>query len=55
MASTWATEMAKIPGSRKVAEVTKVPSRMRLVSRANAPKVTHASVGPGKPAPPMVK
>jgi hypothetical protein len=30
IASTWATAMAGRPGSRKVAEVTSVPSRMRL-------------------------
>ena len=47
MWSTWATWTASIPGCRKVAEVTSVPSRIRDVSRASAPSVTHESVGPG--------
>ena len=55
MASTWATEMASGPGSRKVAEVTSVPSRMRLVSRARPARVIQASVGPGRPSPPIVR
>lgn len=53
MTSTCATEMASGPGSRKVADVTMVPSRMRVVSRASAASVTHESVGPtpGSPGP----
>ena len=47
--STWATLMASGPGKRKVAEVTSVPSRMREVSRARPARVTHESVGPGRP------
>ena len=31
--------------------VTRVPSRIRLVSRPSAASVTHASVGPGRPSP----
>ena len=31
--------------------VTRVPSRMRLVSRASPARVIHASVGPGSPSP----
>ena len=55
MASTCATCTASIPGRRNVDEVTKVPRRIRSVSRAIPPRVTHASVGPGSPSPPMVK
>jgi hypothetical protein len=51
MASTWATAIASGPGSRNVAEVTSVPRRMVLVSRARAPNVTHESVGPGRGIP----
>ena len=51
--STWATEIASGPGSRKVAEVISVPSRMVAVSRARPASVTHASVGPGRPSVPM--
>ena len=47
--STWATITASGPGSRKVAEVTSVPSRIREVSRASAARVSQASVGPGSP------
>jgi len=36
-----------------VAKDSSVPSRIRLVSRARAPRVTQALVGPGSPAPPM--
>ena len=50
MASTSATETASGPGSRKVAEVTRVPSRIDEVSRAMAARVTQASVGPGRPS-----
>ena len=50
MSSTWATAIASGPGRRKVAEVTIVPSRMVLVSRAMAPSVTQLSVGPGHAA-----
>ena len=46
--STWATEIASGPGSRKVAAVISVPSRIRLVSRARPARVTQASVGPGQ-------
>ena len=53
--STCATEMASGPGSRKVAAVMSVPSRIRLVSRARPARVSHASVGPGRPSPPMVR
>ena len=53
MTSTWATEIASGPGSRNVAAVTSVPSRIREVSRASPASVTHASVGPGSPSPPM--
>ena len=53
--STWATEIASGPGSRNVAEVTSVPSRIRLVSRASPASVTQASVGPGRPSPPIVR
>jgi len=35
---------------RTVAEDSSVPSRIRLVSRARAPSVTQAPVGPGSPA-----
>src|SRR3569833_964117 len=44
--STWATEMASGPGSRKVAAVISVPSRIRLVSRASPARVPPASAGP---------
>lgn len=47
--STCATVIASGPGSRKVAAVINVPSRMRLVSRARPARVVHASVGPGSP------
>ena len=49
IASTCATAIASGPGSRNVADVTSVPSRIREVSRASAPSVTHESVGPGSP------
>ena len=51
MASTWATVMASGPGRRNVAGVTRVPRRMRSVSRARPASVTQASVGPGSPGP----
>ena len=47
--STCATAIASGPGSRKVAELTRVPSRMRSVSRARPARVIQASVGPGSP------
>ncbi|SHW81201.1 Uncharacterised protein [Mycobacteroides abscessus subsp. abscessus] len=47
--------MASGPGYRNVAEVTMVPSRMVLVSRAIPPSVTHESVGPGSPSPAMAR
>ena len=48
--STWATAIANGPGSRKVAQVIRVPSRIVLVSRASPARVTQASVGPGSPS-----
>ncbi len=51
--STCATWMASTPGSRNVPAVTMVPSRMVDVSRASPARVTHASVGPGRPSPDM--
>jgi hypothetical protein len=51
IASTCATLMASGPGSRKVADVTSVPSRIVLVCTASAPSVTQESVGPGSPPP----
>src|SRR3954468_4561860 len=45
--------MASGPGNRKVAEVNNVPSRIRCVSRARPARVSHASVGPGRPSPPI--
>ncbi len=53
--STPATETASGPGSRKVADDTRVPSRIRSVSRAMAARVTQASLGPGSPSVPMDK
>ena len=53
--STWATVMARTPGSRKVPAVTSVPRRIRLVSRASPARVTQASVGPGSPSPPIAR
>ena len=53
--STCATEIASGPGSRKVAALISVPSRMRSVSRARPASVSHASVGPGRPSPPIVR
>jgi hypothetical protein len=47
MASTLVTETASGPGRRKVADVTSVPSRMRVVSRAIPARVIQASLGPG--------
>ena len=55
IASTCATEIASGPGSRNVADVTIVPSRIREVCTASAPSVTHESVGPGSPSPPIVR
>ncbi len=43
--------MASGPGYRNVAEVTMVPNRMVVVSRAMPASVTHESVGPGSPSP----
>ena len=42
--------IASGPGSRNVADVTSVPSRIVVVSRASPASVIHESVGPGKPA-----
>lgn len=53
IASTCATEIASGPGWRNVAEVTSVPSRIDVVSRAIPASVTHESVGPGIPSPLM--
>ncbi len=55
MASTWATVTASGPARRNVADDTRVPSRMRSVSRARPASVIHASVGPGRPSPPIVR
>ena len=52
--SACATAIASGPGSRKVAEVTKVPRRMRSVCTASAESVVHASVGPGSPDDPPI-
>jgi len=54
MASTCATAIASAPGSRNVADVTSVPRRIVLVSRARAPSVTHESVGPGSGSPGLI-
>ena len=43
------------PGRAEGGAVTRVPSRMRLVSRARPARVSQASVGPGSPSPPMVR
>jgi hypothetical protein len=51
MASTVATVSASIPGWRKVADDTIVPSRIRDVSRASPASVTQASVEPGPGSP----
>jgi hypothetical protein len=51
IASTVATVIASGPGSRKVAEETMVPSRIRVVSRASPASTVHASVGPGPGSP----
>ena len=51
--STCATWIANRPGERNVALVTRVPSRIVLVSRASAPSVTQESVGPGRPSVPI--
>ncbi len=48
--STCATCSASTPGSRKVAAVISVPSRIREVSRAIPARVIQASVGPGSPS-----
>ena len=54
--STWATPMASGPGSRNVAEVTMVPSRIVDVSRASPASVNQESDGPGSPdTPPMAR
>ncbi len=47
--STCATVIASGPGSRNVAAVISVPSRIRVVSRASPASVVQASVGPGSP------
>ena len=53
--STPATVIASGPGSRKVALVISVPSRMVVVSRASPARVTQASLGPGPPSPPIAR
>ena len=53
--STPATAIASGPGCRNVALVISVPSRMVLVSRARPARVTHASLGPGSPSPPIAR
>ena len=57
--STPATVIASGPGSRNVADVTSVPSRIVEVSRARPASVVQASVGPGSPpasrAPPIAR
>lgn len=53
--SACATAIASGPGSRKVADVTKVPSRMRSVWTASADSVVQASGGPGSPGTPMAR
>jgi hypothetical protein len=47
--STCATWIASTPGWRNVAEVTSVPSRIVVVSRARPASVVQDSVGPGAP------
>src|SRR4029078_13276452 len=47
--SIWATLTANKPGLRNVTGETRVPRRIRYVSRARPASVTHASVGPGRP------
>ncbi len=42
-------------GCRNVADETRVPSRMRLVSRASPASVVQESVGPGRPSPPPIR
>ena len=53
--STPATVIASGPGCRNVALVISVPSRIVLVSRASPASVTHASLGPGCPSPPIAR
>ena len=53
--STLATLIASGPGSRKVALVIIVPSRIVLVSRASPASVTQASLGPGSPSVPIAE
>ena len=53
--STCATWITSRPGHRNVTLVTRVPRLMVLVSRASAPSVTHASVGPGTPSLPNAR
>jgi hypothetical protein len=50
ISSTWATLIASGPGKRNVIDVTSVPRRIVEVSLAIPPKVTQASVGPGRPS-----
>jgi len=51
MSSSWATAMAVMDGCRKVAEVTRVPSRMSGTVAAIAARFTYESDGPGSPLP----
>jgi hypothetical protein len=53
--STCATEIASGPGSRNVADVISVPSRIVEVSRASPASVSQASVGPGRPSVPIAR
>lgn len=49
MASTSAAITVNVPTGRSVTGVTKVPSRMVLVSRASPARVVQASVAAGNP------
>ena len=53
--STLATLIASGPGSRNVALVIIVPSRIVVVSRASPASVTQASLGPGRPSVPIAR
>ena len=54
-AETINSEVHPVFRKKTRGEVIRVPSRMRDVSRASAPSVTQASVGPGSPSPPIVR
>ena len=53
--STLAMLIASGPGSRNVALVIIVPSRIVVVSRASPASVTQASLGPGRPSVPIAR